>query len=69
MSGALKEFSLEKFFAALSDRLRLRLLNLMRKAEVCVCRLHGWQAERNSARQDASYSKHGVHFARFALFA
>jgi ArsR family transcriptional regulator len=37
MGRALKEFSLEKFFVALSDRTRLRLLNLMRKDEVCVC--------------------------------
>ncbi len=30
-------FSAEKFFLALSDRTRLRLLNLMRDGEVCVC--------------------------------
>ena len=30
-------FDLELFFAALSDRTRLRLLNLMRGGEVCVC--------------------------------
>ena len=28
---------LELFFAALADRTRLRLLNLMRSGEVCVC--------------------------------
>lgn len=28
---------LELFFAALADRTRLRLLNLMRDGEVCVC--------------------------------
>lgn len=28
---------LDKFFAALADRTRLRLLNLMRDGEVCVC--------------------------------
>lgn len=28
---------LDEFFAALSDRTRLRLLNLMRDGEVCVC--------------------------------
>lgn len=28
---------LEDFFAALADRTRLRLLNLMRDGEVCVC--------------------------------
>lgn len=30
-------FDLETFFAALADRTRLRLLNLMRDGEVCVC--------------------------------
>ena len=28
---------LDEFFAALADRTRLRLLNLMRDGEVCVC--------------------------------
>lgn len=32
-----KNFNLELFFAALADRTRLRLLNLMRGGEVCVC--------------------------------
>lgn len=32
-----KNFNLELFFAALADRTRLRLLNLMRDGEVCVC--------------------------------
>ncbi len=32
-----KPFDIELFFAALSDNTRLRLLNLMRDAEVCVC--------------------------------
>jgi ArsR family transcriptional regulator len=32
-----KSFNLELFFAALADRTRLRLLNLMRDGEVCVC--------------------------------
>ena len=30
-------FELDRFFAALSDRTRLRLLNLMDGQEVCVC--------------------------------
>lgn len=30
-------FSSELFFAALADRTRLRLLNMMRNGEVCVC--------------------------------
>lgn len=31
------KFDLELFFAALADRTRLRLLNLIRDGEVCVC--------------------------------
>ncbi len=37
MSRANKSFDLEKFFVALSDRNRLRLINLMGDDEVCVC--------------------------------
>ena len=32
-----KTFNAELFFSALADRTRLRLLNLMRDGEVCVC--------------------------------
>ena len=32
-----KGFNAELFFAALADRTRLRLLNLLRGGEVCVC--------------------------------
>lgn len=32
-----KAFDPELFFSALADRTRLRLLNLMRDGEVCVC--------------------------------
>ena len=32
-----KAFDLELFFSALADGTRLRLLNLMRSGEVCVC--------------------------------
>src|SRR6186713_1824790 len=32
-----KGFDAELFFAALADRTRLRLLNLLRGGEVCVC--------------------------------
>ncbi len=32
-----KKFDMEKFFIALSDRTRLRLLNLVGSDEVCVC--------------------------------
>jgi ArsR family transcriptional regulator len=37
MSRANRKFDLEKFFVALSDRNRLRLINLMWEDEVCVC--------------------------------
>ena len=32
-----KPFQLERFFQALADHTRLRLLNLMGKQEICVC--------------------------------
>jgi len=35
--GANYSFDTELFFSALADRTRLRLLNLMRDGEVCVC--------------------------------
>jgi ArsR family transcriptional regulator, arsenate/arsenite/antimonite-responsive transcriptional repressor len=37
MSRVNSKFDLEKFFVALSDRNRLRLINLMGDDEVCVC--------------------------------
>jgi len=37
VSRSPKPFDLALFFAALSDRTRLRLLNLMNGREVCVC--------------------------------
>jgi ArsR family transcriptional regulator len=37
MSKKLKSLDKELFFKALADRTRLRLLNLMRTDEVCVC--------------------------------
>ena len=37
MSKKAKSFDKESFFRALADRTRLRLLNLMRTDEVCVC--------------------------------
>ena len=37
MSRKSKEFDKELFFRALADRTRLRLLNLLRTDEVCVC--------------------------------
>ena len=37
MSKKTREFDKELFFRALADRTRLRLLNLLRMDEVCVC--------------------------------
>ncbi len=37
MNKNTQHFDIEKFFVALSDRTRLRLLNLMGDDEVCVC--------------------------------
>lgn len=37
MNARNKPFDMELFFSALADRTRLRLLNLMREDEVCVC--------------------------------
>ena len=37
MATTSKSFDKEAFFRALADRTRLRLLNLMRDDEVCVC--------------------------------
>jgi ArsR family transcriptional regulator len=37
MAKAPKQFDLVRFFAALADPTRLRLLNLMNGQEVCVC--------------------------------
>src|SRR5215510_11488098 len=37
MTQKARTFDTEKFFKALADRTRLRLLNLMRGDEVCVC--------------------------------
>lgn len=35
--GKTTDFDMERFFVALSDKTRLRLLNLMGEDEVCVC--------------------------------
>jgi ArsR family transcriptional regulator, arsenate/arsenite/antimonite-responsive transcriptional repressor len=35
--GMAKPFNMERFFQALGDRTRLRLLNLMGEQEICVC--------------------------------
>ncbi|MFM8394103.1 MAG: ArsR/SmtB family transcription factor, partial [Acidobacteriota bacterium] len=39
MSGKVADVEIERFFLALADRTRLRLLNLMGDDEVCVCDL------------------------------
>jgi ArsR family transcriptional regulator len=39
MTKKMSRFDAEKLFLALSDRTRLRLLNLMQDGEVCVCYL------------------------------
>jgi ArsR family transcriptional regulator len=40
-------FNAELFFSALADRTRLRLLNLLRDGEVCVCFFAGTLATNN----------------------
>lgn len=37
MSKAQRKFDVERFFRALADRTRLRVLNLLANDEVCVC--------------------------------
>jgi ArsR family transcriptional regulator len=37
MAARQKDFNLERFFQALGDNTRLRLLNLMGEQELCVC--------------------------------
>jgi ArsR family transcriptional regulator len=39
MSGKTSSFNMERFFQALGDNTRLRLLNLMGDQEICVCYL------------------------------
>ncbi len=37
MAAKLSQFDMERFFQALGDKTRLRLLNLMGDREICVC--------------------------------
>src|ERR1035437_7179452 len=37
MAGKSSAFNIERFFQALGDNTRLRLLNLMGEQEICVC--------------------------------
>ena len=45
--GNKDHFDVELFFSALADKTRLRLLNLMRDGEVCVCFFAGTLATNN----------------------
>jgi ArsR family transcriptional regulator, arsenate/arsenite/antimonite-responsive transcriptional repressor len=57
-----KEMDLELFFSALADRTRLRLLNLLRDGEVCVCFFAG-TLETNNPK----ISRHLSYLKRAAL--
>lgn len=58
----MKHLDTELFFAALADRTRLRLLNLMRSGEVCVCFL----AE-TLETNDPKISRHLAYLKRAGL--
>jgi ArsR family transcriptional regulator, arsenate/arsenite/antimonite-responsive transcriptional repressor len=57
-----KPFDAALFFAALADRTRLRLLNLMRDGEVCVCFFAGTLSTNNP-----KISRHLSYLKRAAL--
>jgi ArsR family transcriptional regulator, arsenate/arsenite/antimonite-responsive transcriptional repressor len=57
-----KAFDMELFFAALADRTRLRLLNLLRDGEVCVCFFAGTLDTNNP-----KISRHLAYLKRAAL--
>lgn len=57
-----KSFNAELFFAALADRTRLRLLNLLRGGEVCVCFFAGTLATNNP-----KISRHLAYLKRVGL--
>src|SRR6266498_2821724 len=57
-------FNAELFFAALADRTRLRLLNLMRGGEVCVCFFAGTLGTNNP-----KISRHLSYLKRAGLVA
>ena len=56
------EVNLELFFSALADRTRLRLLNLLRDGEVCVCFFAGTLGTNNP-----KISRHLSYLKRAAL--
>lgn len=54
-----KSFDMELFFAALADRTRLRLINLMGADELCVCffvEVHVWARASEDRRGRNGYS-------------
>src|SRR5881275_400996 len=57
-------FNAELFFAALADKTRLRLLNLMRDGEVCVCFFAGTLGTNNP-----KISRHLAYLKRAGLVA
>lgn len=57
-----KDFDPELFFSALADRTRLRLLNLLRDGEVCVCFFAGTLATNNP-----KISRHLAYLKRASL--
>jgi len=57
-----KGFDLELFFSALADKTRLRLLNLLRDGEVCVCFFAG-TLETNNPK----ISRHLAYLKRASL--
>lgn len=57
-----KAFDPELFFAALADKTRLRLINLMRDGEVCVCFFAGALATNNP-----KISRHLAYLKRAGL--
>src|SRR5688500_8120542 len=62
--GREKSFDPELFFSALSDRTRLRLLNLLRDGEVCVCFFAGTLQTNNP-----KISRHLSYLKRASLVA
>jgi ArsR family transcriptional regulator len=57
-----KSFDLALFFAALADKTRLRLINLMRDGEVCVCFFAGTLGTNNP-----KISRHLAYLKRAGL--
>jgi ArsR family transcriptional regulator len=60
--GNEKTFDAELFFSALADRTRLRLLNLLRDGEVCVCFFAGTLGTNNP-----KISRHLAYLKRASL--